>query len=936
MPSLKRITDMVVARALSDDDHFFAEVNGIFSEVPLSLLMHTLLRRVDFPKGYFDVSEDYAASECSEPIDYLFGLPAGNYILNYMAGESLLGTYQMSRFNGAGGNVSRWFIITTDHTHIELYSSKYSNDDPLLWLDGESQEFLFKGESIITRGDLDNAIRGIGITVVKESPESAELGANTYAASGDRLPVVVPAAQTADHRPVGKGSQIVFIPEHNNIGTDPMLTLNDGVAVPIRQRAAIDTQTADNTVQIAANTLIQGMPYTLTFCGVAWLIDSYLPGEGSETTANVTSVNNKTGAVKITASGIGAALASINWRSVTKSYQSAISNEDNGYIDPKEFMLCFGQGCFFCRADNGQHFLVRTDIGCTTDPETGETAPSGPSVVLYAHLPIAGSDEAISGGLWIDNTKIAGIESLADLESLALTLNDSKILTASDLTERLRGYISNTALSLRLADYAHKSFVEEMLKNATDGRLANAVYGETQFSEIAAAFNAGKLIFMFYEGSLLFCDACDSERGQATFVTASCDYFIEIGCQGGGTQTTWSIMDRGRLEKQSNKVYSLEPSASNNQYPSAKAAYDAIKALSDQTIWKDVTAQWEAYRANNDEVAFVTAVRSFIKTLEDGRYTFSGEGAVVHTHIITAGGENNAAQYRFIWFALPNGNVPTFEYWQNDNRLLGSSSGDGILRLEMLGKQVVFKDEFSAALAGLPSRESVENAIRMEVRDVTSTYDQLSVVRTRLQKFSTTPHTIRVEIENARMLLDEENVILQLWVCSRKHGTAHHWWHPSQPGSPTRASPIGYAMIAGNLIYQNRPLETARFPAVPAWMPNDGYVLTEIPVTAQDLKNGYVDIDASTYFLPFVKPRGTTWKYKEVVMMFTQPKNGADKRYSVPVTWKVAVMRNGSYHQIGCAENVAKIGFLRHYASDNLIAGTTNTKKLQNLHISIK
>ena len=1010
MADLKKITDMLVARALDEDDHFFAEVSGKLSEVPLSLLMRTLVRRIDFPKGFVDVSDAYSQSDCQEPIDYLFDLPAGNYILNDMSGEYLNGTYQMSRFDGDGGNVSRWFIITTDHTHIELYSSKYSNDDPLLWLDGESQEFLFKGESIITRGDLDNAIRGIGITVVKESPESAELGANTYAASGDRLPVVVPAAQTADHRPVGKGSQIIFVPEHNNIGTDPMLTLNDGVAVPIRQRAAIDTQTADNTVQISANTLIQGMPYTLTFCGVAWLIDSYLPGEGSETTAKVTSVNNKTGAVKITASGIGAALASINWRSVTKSYLNAISNVENGYIDPKEFMLCFGHGCFFCRAGNGQHFLVRTDIGSTAN---SETASSGPAVVFYAHLPISGSNDVISGGLWIDNTKIAGIESLADLESLVMTLNGSQILTADELAERLKGYVSNTALSLLLGNYApldspifrgfvdvvtgakastktrifpnkiklfsgaasatisssfhnennllnlsgtneeddvivrgvknpllnndvaNKSYVDAVFMAAADGRLVRAEYDVTSFSDIEEAFNAGKLIYLSYHDSLLFCYACG--QGAAYFSSASTDYFVEVGVQGNESQTSWTVIGDGYVERKDNKVNSLTASVTHNQYPSAKATYEAIKALSDQIIWKDVTDEWLEFRDNNSAVAFVTAARSFVKEQADGRYCFTSEdGDVVHARIVTAGTGDTKVKYRIIWFAPHDAaNQPSFEYWQNDKRLLGTSTGDGILRLEMLGKQVVFKDEFSAALAGLPSRESVENAIRTEVREVTSSYDQLSVVRTRLQKFKDMSHTIRVEIDNADKLVDEEDVILQLWVCSRKHGTAHHWWHPSQPGSPTRTSKIGYAMLSGDLIHQNRPLETARFPAVPAWMPNDGYVLTEIPVTAQDLKNGYVDINASTYFLPFVKPRGTTWKYKEVVMMFTQPRIGADKRYSVPVTWKVAVMRNGSYHQIGGAENVAKIGF-RRYASGDLIGGTTKTKKLQNLHISIK
>lgn len=372
-------------------------------------------------------------------------------------------------------------------------------------------------------------------------------------------------------------------------------------------------------------------------------------------------------------------------------------------------------------------------------------------------------------------------------------------------------------------------------------------------------------------------------------------------------------------------------SKTHGQYPLSTKEY--VNA-SISNIWKDITEEWDSYREEHDEVDFASAARAFIKTLDDGRYTFSGEDAVIHTHLITAGG-SNAAQYRVIWFALPNGNAPNFEYWKDNTRILGTTSPDGVLRLSVLGKTVVYKDEFSAALAGLPSRESVENAIRTEVRDVTSTYDQLSVVRTRLQKFANMKHTIRVEIENARMLLDEEDVILQLWVCSRKHGTAHHWWHPSQPGSPTKTSPIGYALIAGDLIYQNRPLETARFPAVPAWMPNDGYVLTEIPVTHQDLVNGYVDIDCSKYFLPMIKPKSTQWRYKDVSLMFTQRAKNEYDRHSVPVTWTVGVLRDGQYKTIGSYFNAAKIGITRG-CNQTIVDGTSSrSKMIKHLYISV-
>lgn len=890
MPSLKKITDMVVARALSDDDHFFADVNGIFSEVPISLLMNTLLRRVDFPKGYFDVSEDYAASECSEPIDYLFDLPAGNYILNDMAGESLLGTYQMSRFNGASGNVSRWFIITTDHTHIELYSSKYSNDDPLLWLDGKSKEFSFKGQSIVTKIDLDNAIRGIGITIVKESPESAELGANTYAATGDRLPVVVPASQTLDHRPVGKGSQIVFIPEHNNIGTDPMLTLNDGVAVPIRQRAAIDTQTADNTVQISANTLIQGMPYTLTFCGVAWLIDSYLPGEGSETTAKVTSVNNKTGAVKITASGIGAALASINWRSVTKSYQNAISNEENGYIDPKEFMLCFGQGCFFCRADNGQHFLVRTDIGRTTDSETGLTIPSGPSVVLYAHIPIAGSDETISGGLWLDNTQIVGVQSLNDLENLALTLNGSPILTVNDLTERLKGYVSNTALSLLLTAYPTKKemsmeLAEKLGKNDISDWAKQSTKPNYNASEIA------------YTGEI-------NEEKPANLADAIGELINLINTKGSGDSGDW------------------------------------VDLTSAYAQWKDTNSDGTA------EVFFSTITEPGVYALSDGR------GYWYCCRIFEAVDQDDSEIYRLLLKMsstetsvsvklLNSGFEHKIEFASGITVPEPKNDYDASNKKYVDQKEASLNAKISARTTHAKAKEIAnEEAARIVLEALP--LSEMSTVSTRLQKYTEqSVRYIKIELLNKSFLEScysgGHTVKLHFLMCSRKHGKGHHWWHPSnynvdpEHGAPVR---IGYGQLAGTWRDEKK---TKAFPQVPSWMPNSGWVETEIKLTHNDLVYGYKLIDPTVYFLPMIKPskinENNEWGQDiDFVSVQTTAANSGRRFMPILCTWVVAI--DGI--DVGRPLDVLRIGCTRDIGHHTMVKTEHGQTTLKNLFISIK
>lgn len=86
------------------------------------------------------------------------------------------------------------------------------------------------------------------------------------------LPTV---ALKGDGPHIGKGTQIVFIPERSNLD-QPTLSINGGEAIEIRMRAAgnADGSTAELTKELSTGMLRQGVPYTLTFCGKYWLIDS--------------------------------------------------------------------------------------------------------------------------------------------------------------------------------------------------------------------------------------------------------------------------------------------------------------------------------------------------------------------------------------------------------------------------------------------------------------------------------------------------------------------------------------------------------------------------------------------------------------------------------------------------------------------------------------
>lgn len=100
---------------------------------------------------------------------------------------------------------------------------------------------------------------------------------DVYTATGDALPPVVPGSN-GQH--TGKGSQIVFIPGSENSTAAPKLQLNGGSAVQIRMRAPWNqwdnSQSPDATLPVPIGALMNGVPYTMTFCGFYWLIDSHV------------------------------------------------------------------------------------------------------------------------------------------------------------------------------------------------------------------------------------------------------------------------------------------------------------------------------------------------------------------------------------------------------------------------------------------------------------------------------------------------------------------------------------------------------------------------------------------------------------------------------------------------------------------------------------
>lgn len=135
-----------------------------------------------------------------------------------------------------------------------------------------------------------------------------------YAATGDDLPVV--SATSANHDNIGKGRQIVFIPYAKNANTAPTLQLNGGSVIPIRQRApqnqGNNDQSPGATLPVPAGALMRGVPYTLTFCGKYWLVDSQIATVPAPTATDAGKV--------LTVSDAGAAV----WTAVTNAEEVAV------------------------------------------------------------------------------------------------------------------------------------------------------------------------------------------------------------------------------------------------------------------------------------------------------------------------------------------------------------------------------------------------------------------------------------------------------------------------------------------------------------------------------------------------------------------------------------------------------------------------------------
>ena len=143
-----------------------------------------------------------------------------------------------------------------------------------------AEDINAKVAEINYQGDVQGALAALATMPALPVARASSADGIAYTATGGDLPTVSVADNMSQISAVGKGRQIVFIPYVQNASNAPTLRLNGGEIIPLRLRAprnqGYNDDTPDATQPIWIGALMRGVPYTLTFCGKYWLVDSMI------------------------------------------------------------------------------------------------------------------------------------------------------------------------------------------------------------------------------------------------------------------------------------------------------------------------------------------------------------------------------------------------------------------------------------------------------------------------------------------------------------------------------------------------------------------------------------------------------------------------------------------------------------------------------------
>ena len=180
-------------------------------------------------------------------------------------------------------------------------------------------------------------------------------------------------------------------------------------------------------------------------------------------------------------------------------------------------------------------------------------------------------------------------------------------------------------------------------------------------------------------------------------------------------------------------------------------------------------------------------------------------------------------------------------------------------------------------------------------------------------------NSLRVNLHNIDNYQDYKLVLMTM---CRRRGNKHGEWYKIDEHSPTGNRQPTYGSLVGKKVHSEGTTSSPLYQAAPAWMPNGGYLQTEIELT----NASFIAIDISQYFLPILKPplqADTFTTYK--VDTYNNPLQyatiiGVNQRTKAPKLFKFCLQKlsNGEIFQ---CKNILRIGgrYLKDLTSTEIV-----------------
>ena len=157
------------------------------------------------------------------------------------------------------------------------------------------------------------------------------------------------------------------------------------------------------------------------------------------------------------------------------------------------------------------------------------------------------------------------------------------------------------------------------------------------------------------------------------------------------------------------------------------------------------------------------------------------------------------------------------------------------------------------------------------------------------------------------------------------------WRHPDNYDIVgENSSRFGYGQIAGAEYGGGTQYF---YDAVPEWMPNDGYLVSEFPLTKAVIERGYYDVDLSTWLLPLVKPKRQgdgylmNWSTIGLMGLSQYGMNG-------PLLFRFRIAKNGA--AIGDSRDTLAIGLRGSLNTTSNWQTTSGTISTGHMYASIR